>query len=130
MGKREAAVSYLRDLGEQVSNTRLLEMTNQDVLAMIPRDYNVYISFDVDVISSSEIRSTGNPAPFGLSLARALSLLKDIAANARVVAFDLMEFGLPDQCIDANVEMEADRLAFLLAEVIGSLNLSGMERSV
>ncbi|WP_148193919.1 arginase family protein [Pseudomonas syringae] len=130
IGKREAAVSYLRDLGEQVSNTRLLGMSNQDVLAMIPRGYDVYISFDVDVISVSEIRSTGNPAPFGLSLTRAVSLLKDIASKTRVVAFDLMEFGLPDQCIDANVEIEADRLAFLLAEVIGSLNLLSVEGSV
>lgn len=121
-GKREAAVNYLRGLGGQVSNTQLLGMSNQDVLRLIPRDYDVYISFDVDVISASEIRSTGHPALFGLSIARSVSLLKDIVDNSRIVAFDLMEFGLPDQCIDESVEIEADRLAFLLAEVIGGLN--------
>lgn len=121
-GAREAALGYLKKIGRQVSNLRLADMSSGELLGLIPVEYDVYISFDVDVISMSEIRTTGNPAPLGISILKAISLLVDIVKNRRVVAMDIMEFGVVDQFVDVNAEAEADKLVCLLAQVLNDLS--------
>lgn len=117
-GGREVALKYLNGLGAQVSNLQMINLSNTQVLDLIPPDHDVYISFDVDVVSMLELRTTGNPAPLGISFARAISLLVEVLKMYCVVGVDIMEFGNPDQFIDANSELEADRVAYVIAEIL------------
>ncbi|WLH37110.1 arginase family protein [Pseudomonas sp. FP2196] len=117
-GGRDVALKYLKGLGTQVSNLQMLNLSNERILKLIPPDHDVYISFDVDVISMLELRTTGNPAPLGISFGRAISLLVEVLDRYRVVGVDIMEFGYPDPFIDANSELEADRVAYVIAEIL------------
>ncbi len=51
----------------------------------------VYITIDVDVYETSLMPSTGTPEPGGLGWYRVLTLLKKVAANKKIIAFDVVE---------------------------------------
>ncbi len=52
---------------------------------------NVYITIDMDVFDPSLIPSTGTPEPGGPSWYDLMHFLRDVAASARVVGFDVVE---------------------------------------
>jgi len=51
----------------------------------------VYITIDVDVYETSLMPSTGTPEPGGLGWYRVLTLLKKVAENKKIIAFDVVE---------------------------------------
>lgn len=51
----------------------------------------VFITFDVDVLDWSVVRSTGTPEPGGLSWDEAIHILSMIFSKKRVVGFDMVE---------------------------------------
>ena len=62
---------------------------------------NVYLSIDVDVFDPSFMAAVGTPEPGGLGWYEALALLKKVAANRRIVGFDVNELSPiegPDAC--------------------------------
>ena len=67
---------------------------NFDVLKpLLPSKRNVYISFDVDVLHKYIIKNTGYPAPLGVSLEKALSILMYLCEHNKIIGADIMEFG-------------------------------------
>jgi len=54
-------------------------------------EQNVYITIDVDVYETSLMPSTGTPEPGGLGWYRVLALLKKVAENKKIIAFDVVE---------------------------------------
>jgi agmatinase len=54
-------------------------------------EHNVYITIDVDVYETSLMPSTGTPEPGGLGWYRVLTLLKKVAENKKIIAFDVVE---------------------------------------
>jgi len=52
---------------------------------------NVYITIDLDVFDPSLIPSTGTPEPGGPDYFELLHFLRDVAANRKVVGFDVVE---------------------------------------
>jgi agmatinase len=59
-------------------------------------EHKVYITIDVDVYETSLMPSTGTPEPGGLGWYRVLTLLKNVARNKEIVAFDVVEL-CPDK---------------------------------
>lgn len=51
----------------------------------------VYVTFDVDGLDPSVIGATGTPEPGGLGWYQALSMVTSVAAQRRIVAFDVVE---------------------------------------
>jgi agmatinase len=51
----------------------------------------VYVSFDIDALDSSIMPATGTPEPGGLAWWQAMRLLRQIAAQRRIVGMDVVE---------------------------------------
>ena len=76
----------------------------KDIVKALPKD--VYISFDIDGLTSEHCPHTGTPVPGGLGFAEVAHLLATLAKSGRrVVGFDLCEVspGAPGDEWDANV---------------------------
>ena len=52
---------------------------------------NVYVSIDLDVLDPSIMSAVGTPEPGGMTWWDVTSLLRQVAANSRVVGFDIVE---------------------------------------
>jgi agmatinase len=52
---------------------------------------NVYITIDLDVFDPALVPATGTPEPGGIGWYEALSLLKEVAKDKKVVGFDVVE---------------------------------------
>ena len=68
--------------------------TNWDLkkLKKLLKNKNVYISFDVDALDPSLMPATGTPEPNGLYWDQAISLIKLICKNSKVLGADINEF--------------------------------------
>lgn len=53
--------------------------------------HNVYVTIDLDVFDPSEMPAVGTPEPGGLSWFEVLCILRQVASNANVVGFDVVE---------------------------------------
>ncbi|MCL2416735.1 MAG: agmatinase family protein [Bacteroidales bacterium] len=72
------------------------------IIQALPK--NVYISFDIDVLSREYCPNTGTPVPGGLSYNEAIFLIKLLKNSGRnIVGFDLCEVGCGSDEWDANV---------------------------
>ena len=72
------------------------------IIQQLPK--NVYISFDIDVLSRDFCPNTGTPVPGGLSYNEAMFLLKLLKNSGRnIIGFDLCEVGDSPNEWDANV---------------------------
>lgn len=58
----------------------------------LPKQRNVYISFDVDVFDPSVLPATSSPEVDGLDYCTVLSLISEVAQNNRLVGMDIVEF--------------------------------------
>ena len=61
----------------------------------------VYISFDIDALDPKLCGHTGTPVPGGLEFEQAAMLLDMVAAEKKIIGFDLNEVGNDPR--DANV---------------------------
>lgn len=52
---------------------------------------NIYLTFDVDVLDSSIMPSTGTPEPGGLSWYETLDILRAVAKNKKIIGADFVE---------------------------------------
>ncbi len=74
----------------------------QTIVQQLPQ--NVYISFDIDVLSPENCPYTGTPVPGGLSYNEALFLIRFLQQSGRnIIGFDLCEVGNNPTEWDANV---------------------------
>lgn len=98
---------------------------NENVKVMKPLDddferilnhlnYDIYISFDVDVFDPSIVKNTGTPEPGGFNWYKILEMLKQVFEKKNVVGFDLVEFAPTN-----NFRAESYTLAKLIYKIIG-----------
>ena len=52
---------------------------------------NVYISFDIDVLDPGILPATGTPEPGGFDWYEALTVLRKVCEQKRVIGFDLVK---------------------------------------
>ena len=77
---------FPRGASEVVPGPALLERLGPDV----------YVSFDLDAFDPSFMAAVGTPEPGGLGWWEALRILRYVAANRRIVGFDVMELAPDD----------------------------------
>ena len=86
------------------------EMDNlEQVIERLPKDRNVYLSFDVDALDPNFFPATSSPEPDGLSFATAVKLIQATAARNHIVGFDLVEM-TPSLDASGNSALFAARL--------------------
>ena len=104
--------SYLK---KQVFKGIPLYSIYQNMIDMLPK--NVYISFDIDVLTPHLCPNTGTPVPGGLEFQEAMFLLKCVLDSGRkIIGFDLSETAAVGNEWDGNV---AARILYKLANVMG-----------
>ena len=80
----------------------------------------VYISFDIDGLDPKLCPNTGTPVAGGFEAEQIIYLFKKVIESGRkLVGFDLVEVGVGEGCIDANV---AARLLFKLCNLMVKSN--------
>lgn len=73
----------------EFSGEKWIDVCNE-IVAHLPQ--NVYISFDIDVLSPENCPNTGTPVPGGLSYNKALWLIRTVVKSKRnIIGFDLCE---------------------------------------
>ncbi len=89
-----------------------------NLIDMLPK--NVYISFDIDVLTPHLCPNTGTPVPGGMEFQEAMFLIKCILDSKRkIIGFDLSETAGVGNEWDGNV---AARVLYKLANVMGKSN--------
>jgi agmatinase len=85
--------SYSADEAPEIAKIKAdvfgVEFDNGKVVARLKED--VYITIDLDGLDPSEVPAVGTPEPGGLRYQQALSLLKAVCKERRVVGFDIVE---------------------------------------
>ena len=83
----------LKDKGVGFASTRavLEEGPTSVVERLVRSDKNLYVSIDIDVLDGGLVPATTLPEPGGLSYRQLRELLAAIAAQGRVVGFDIVE---------------------------------------
>lgn len=70
------------------------EIVNQGVsrvIEAIPKDKEIFVTFDIDAMDPAVVPSVIGPAPGGFDYWQAVNLLKAVAARSQIVGFDLLE---------------------------------------
>lgn len=113
---RMSDVAEARDWGVQfVSGREVHQAGIGRALALIPEGADVVICFDCDALDPAIMPAVIGRTAGGLSYGQAVDLIEGVAAKARIVAFDLVEF-MPAQDIGGMGAMTA---AQLLAAAVG-----------
>jgi agmatinase len=82
-----------RDWGVRFVTARDLEAGGLDqVLDLVPQRSEVFVTLDCDGLDPSIMPAVIGPAPGGLGYWQAVGLLHGLAAKARLVGFDIVEF--------------------------------------
>jgi agmatinase len=104
--------SYLK---KQVFKGNPLYSIYQNAIDMLPK--NVYVSFDIDVLTPHLCPNTGTPVPGGLEFQEAMFFIKCLLDSGRkIIGFDLSETAAKGHDWDGNV---AARVLYKLANVMG-----------
>ena len=79
---------------------------------------NVYVSVDLDVFDPSLMAAVGNPEPGGMGWWEVLKLLRAVAEQRRIVAFDIMELAPsqgPEACAYTAAKLAYKLMAYATA---------------
>ncbi len=91
----------------------------EKVLAQLPKNKNVYISFDADVLDPSFFPATSSPEPDGMGYAQAMQILAATCQHNNIVGLDFVEC-TPHLDASGNSSLFAARLLMqTLAVVFG-----------
>ena len=112
----EDASDSINDGNTIVTARRLREIGPEGLAAMLPKDGNVYMSIDVDVMDPSIVPGTSAPEPSGLTYDELRDALVAIARRANVVGFDLVEV---NPMIDNATQLTAFIGVQLIVELLG-----------
>jgi arginase len=89
---KAVAANYLRSVATQISDIQVTMQSNEYLYDRLPIDESLYISIDVDAISSALMPHTGYPAPTGMDLGKIFGILDFLVRRNRIVGIDVMEF--------------------------------------
>jgi len=85
--------TYLKHIGKQITDIEILLGNMVGVLEKLPKNQDVYITLDVDVLSSFYMNLTGYPAAVGIGIRDLLQLINNVCKNNNLIGVDIMEFG-------------------------------------
>jgi agmatinase len=115
---REGEVRYARDWGAKLITARAIHERGIGLaLDHISRGANCLITLDCDAIDSATMPAVAYPTPGGLTYTQVTGLIHGVAAKAKIVGFDLIEF-IPKR--DRN-GLAAFTAARIMWNVIGAL---------
>jgi arginase family enzyme len=86
--------SYLNSLGSRITNLDILSQGLDQILQKLPKEEDIYLSIDVDVLNNSIMCATGYPAHTGINLEHFVMFVSYLCQRNNVIGVDLMEFGL------------------------------------
>jgi agmatinase len=72
-----------------------LDSVLDEVIANVPADAGLWLSFDIDVVDPAFAPGTGTPEPGGLTSWEALRAVRRLAAERRLSGFELVEVSPP-----------------------------------
>lgn len=76
-----------------ITNLDIATNSFEQIRTFLPSKCNIYISFDVDVLSKHIIKNTGYPSSFGVTLEKFLPIFLYLCENNQIIGADIMEFG-------------------------------------
>ncbi len=85
----------------------------EPVIEAIPRDANLYIALDIDVMDPAVVPAVIGPAPGGLSYWQLLEIFEAVAARARIAGFNLVEL-MPSADIGGRGALVAVRIVAMV----------------
>ena len=83
------------------------------IVEAIPRDANLYIALDIDVMDPAVVPAVIGPAPGGFSYWQILELLEAVAGRARIYGFNLAEL-MPGADVGGRGALVAARLVAMV----------------
>lgn len=115
---REAEARYARDWGAKLITARAIHERGIGLaLDDIPHGANCLITLDCDAIDGATMPAVAYPTPGGLTYTQVTGLIHGLAAKARIVGFDMIEF-VPKRDPNGFAAFTAARIIW---NVIGSL---------
>lgn len=78
---------------EKLKSISFDSCADENHLIGLPKNKNVYISIDVDVLNSNILEQTGHPNPDGIKLSALKNMIDFLISNNKVAGIDIMEFG-------------------------------------
>ncbi len=121
-GWEEQLFPILKEIGHQFplfSNA----ISDLEVLReAIGEGKRLYISFDLDVLQASEMKSTGYPSWVGMTFQKLLEIFDAIAENNTIVGCDIVEFAASREDLNKTVIADAGRASALLTHVLGTIS--------
>ncbi len=76
-----------------ITNLDIATHSFEQINTFLPSKCNIYISFDVDVLSKHIIKNTAYPSSFGVTLEKFLPIFLYLCENNQIIGADIMEFG-------------------------------------
>ena len=83
------------------------------IIESIPRDANLYIALDIDVMDPAVVPAVIGPAPGGLSYWQLLEILEAAANRAKICGFNLAEL-MPSADIGGRGALVAARVVAMI----------------
>jgi agmatinase len=81
----------------------------EQTIEKVPRNGNVFITVDVDGLDPSLVPGVIGPEPGGLTYFQAIEIIDGVAARARIVGFDVVEF-VPERDVNGIGALTSFRL--------------------
>jgi len=84
---------YLKNFSEILTNFSILSKEDKEIYRELPRDQNVYLTIDVDVINYNYMSHTGFPSATGISIEHFIKIIRYLCIHNNIIGIDIMEFG-------------------------------------
>ncbi len=112
----DSVVDELRRVGTQIPLRQ--SISRAEVCSGVGTARPIYITFDVDVLVSTEMSSTSYPAPAGISVRDALDLIDVVLEGNFLVGCDIVEFSAPRESRDEKTLSDGARASLIFAHLI------------
>ena len=83
---------YLDNIGQRITNIEIFNNTQEYLENKLPKNQDIYLTIDVDVINSVYMPSTGYPGAIGINLEMIFFIIKTICLYNNIIGVDIMEF--------------------------------------
>ena len=104
-----------RDGNLIITASQLRRLGPDGVVDLIPKGNNLYITLDIDVMDPSQAPGTGTPEIGGLYYQEIRECLVPLAAEHKLVGFDLVEVSPPFDSSEITVQLAARLIVDILA---------------
>lgn len=85
-------IHYLNYIGQRITNTEIFNNNQEYLENKLPKNQDIYLTIDVDIINAIYMPSTGYPAETGINLETLFFIIKQICSYNNIIGIDIMEF--------------------------------------